>query len=172
MDMSVPSKDQLAHDLRQRLAEVERERDELNFVVEKVKEAAKHEVGHGIAIWETVAALQRELAAVRAEREKYADMYHKQIDHGVKLQQLIENLKYDSEPPHPELHHHKMIVKAKREVQRLRDALGKVNIFFNHTGDYCEECEDTGEACEKFIELRGEAVQAVEQALAASQGEE
>ena len=63
---------------------------------------------------------ERELAAVRAERDKYNYMYHRQVDYGVKLQRLIENLKYDSEPPYPELHHHKMIVKAKHEAQRLR----------------------------------------------------
>ena len=38
----------------------------------------------------------------------------KELDYAIKLQRLIENLKYpDSPVPYPELHHHKMIVAAK-----------------------------------------------------------
>ena len=45
------------------------------------------------------------------------------IEYSIKLQRLIENLKYDTDTPYPELHHHKMIVAAKARIRELEAAL-------------------------------------------------
>jgi len=47
------------------------------------------------------------------------------IEYSIKLQRLIESLKYDTETPYPELHHHKMIVAAKTRIRKLEAALRK-----------------------------------------------
>jgi hypothetical protein len=56
------------------------------------------------------------------------------IDYAIKLQRLIENLKYETDPPYPELHHHKMIVAAKARIDRLEEALGLIAV-----GTVCPE---------------------------------
>jgi hypothetical protein len=48
------------------------------------------------------------------------------IEYSIKLQRLIENLKYDTETPYPELHHHKMIVAAKARIRELEAALHQI----------------------------------------------
>jgi hypothetical protein len=47
------------------------------------------------------------------------------IEYSIKLQRLIENLKYDTETPYPELHHHKMIVAAKGRIRELETELAE-----------------------------------------------
>ena len=43
------------------------------------------------------------------------------LEYSIKLQRLIENLKYPNmTPPYPELHHHKMIVEAKELIRSLQ----------------------------------------------------
>jgi hypothetical protein len=51
------------------------------------------------------------------------------IEYSIKLQRLIENLKYDTETPYPELHHHKMIVAAKGRIRELEAALHEIADF-------------------------------------------
>ena len=92
----------LSHDLRDaraRIKELEtgRANDDRDY---------RRDVAH-------IAALERDLAASR----KIADQ---QMNYAVKLQQLIENLNYDTETPHSELHHHKMIVAAKAQLSASR----------------------------------------------------
>jgi hypothetical protein len=48
-----------------------------------------------------------------------------EIEYSIKLQRLIENLKYDTETPYPELHHHKMIVDAKTRIRELEGELAE-----------------------------------------------
>ena len=48
------------------------------------------------------------------------------IEYSIKLQRLIENLKYDTDTPYPELHHHKMIVAAKARIHELEAALHEI----------------------------------------------
>ena len=54
-----------------------------------------------------------------AEVGRYEEMYHKQVGYAAKLQQLIENLKYDSETPHEGLYHHGIIKRFKTERDTL-----------------------------------------------------
>ncbi len=81
-------------------------------------------------VYDTDAALRADLEAVTSERDQQARMYRSQLDYGVKLQQLIENLKYVTDTPSPELYHHHIIVKHKQQlaqsqarVQALEDEL-------------------------------------------------
>lgn len=58
-----------------------------------------------------------------ADYDARATGEQKAIEYSIKLQRLIENLKYETEPRYPELHHHKMIVAAKARIARLEEAL-------------------------------------------------
>jgi hypothetical protein len=53
----------------------------------------------------------------------------KAIEYSIKLQRLIENLKYETEPPYPQLHHHKMIVAAKAYRTALKGMMGLVQLL-------------------------------------------
>lgn len=60
----------------------------------------------------------------RVDYDALAARMESSTDYSIKLQQLIENLKYpESEVPSPELHHHKMIVAAKARIRELEAAL-------------------------------------------------
>ena len=60
-----------------------------------------------------IAALERDLAASRKRSDD-------QLNYAIRLQQLIENLKYDTETPHTELYHHKIIIAAKADLAASR----------------------------------------------------
>lgn len=68
-------------------------------------------------------------------------------DYSIKLQRLIENLKYDTEPPYPELYHHKMIVAAKARIAALEAALRMAHyIECGPCGcEYCNYWQPTAE---------------------------
>lgn len=58
--------------------------------------------------------IEREVKPLIIERDHARASEQKAIEYSIKLQRLIENLKYPNTPPsYPELHHHKMIVAAK-----------------------------------------------------------
>jgi hypothetical protein len=58
--------------------------------------------------------IEREVKPLMVARDRAKASEQKAIEYSIKLQRLIENLKYPNMwPPYPELHHHKMIVAAK-----------------------------------------------------------
>jgi hypothetical protein len=73
--------------------------------------------------------IEREVKPLMAERERIAAGEQKAIEYSIKLQRLIENLKYDTDPPYPELHHHKMIVAAKAYRTALSGMIGLVQLL-------------------------------------------
>jgi hypothetical protein len=75
------------------------------------------------------AAIEQEVKPLIAERDRCAEGEQKAIEYSIKLQRLIENLKYETDPPYPELHHHKMIVAAKRIREALSGMIGLVQLL-------------------------------------------
>jgi len=72
---------------------------------------------------------QIDYAALEIERDARAAGEQKAIEYSIKLQRLIENLKYDTAPLYPELHHHKMIVAAKARIASLEPGKAEDRVY-------------------------------------------
>lgn len=84
----------------------------------------------------------------QAEIERLRERFDNQVEYGIKLQQLIESLKRE-DTPHPELHHHGMILAAKTELKALRELTEKAATVLAEldANDHPEPCEESRDRC-------------------------
>jgi hypothetical protein len=111
--------------------------------------------------------LQAQLAQVRDDYWHHIELEYELEEQLVQVQQELKEWKA--------MNHADVIDRQAKMIQglntRLLTATGlleKVHAMFLHTAEYCDDCE-TGEPCEKYVELHGDASEAIRHHLDAKE---